>query len=66
MKHMSLSIQRIFLFDMVEVWNAVVVQDHDNQRHKFLIDRQGKRFEDINELSEYLVDQYNLRGWVKN
>jgi len=50
----------------IEVWGAIVVQDHENKRHKFLLDKGQHRFEDINELTEELIKKYEDRPWLIN
>ena len=50
----------------IEVWDAIVVQDHENKRHKFLLDKNQHRFDDIHDLTEYLIYEYNKREWIKN
>ncbi len=50
----------------IEVWDAIVVQDHENKRHKFLLDKKQHRFQDINELTEHLIKENNERPWLIN
>ena len=50
----------------IEVWDAIVVQDHENKRHKFLLNIGTHRFDDINDLTDELIREYRNKPWINN
>jgi hypothetical protein len=49
----------------IEVNGGIVAYD-DNNRHKFLLDRDGGSFLDLHHLQETLVENGRRRGWLPN